>query len=87
MSGTVKAPAPGQRRRINFSARFQSAVKVAQALGLKGRLSMTHDGTTVAVDIGNQPVATNPDPKSPLAPWSEVFDDKDHTQIHKPLRR
>jgi hypothetical protein len=46
MTATVKAPTPGQRRRINTNARVQSVIKAAQKAGLVvKRIIIGADGT------------------------------------------
>jgi hypothetical protein len=56
---------------------MKSAVKVAQELGLTvNGFSRAPDGT-VTVFTGNEPVATKPNPESPLASWDDVFNDAD----------
>jgi hypothetical protein len=77
----------GRPRRINTTARIQSTIKAVQGLGLAvGRVTYSPDGT-VTVDINNQPAATKPNPKSPLASWDEALNDPNKTAIRQKIRR
>jgi glucose/arabinose dehydrogenase len=75
MKGSLPSPAPGRRRRINTTARVQSAIKAAQAAGLVvRRVTIDPDGA-IAVETGevNQPVAKTNNPKTPQgASWDDI---------------
>jgi hypothetical protein len=79
---SLQTPAPGRRRRINTSARIQSAVRAAQSAGLTiKRLTVGPDGA-ITIETG-EPAASTLSKTTPLGSWEGVEHGKDRTQIRK----
>jgi hypothetical protein len=70
------SPAP-TRKRVHTNKRIKASIETAQSFGLTVRGFTVNADGSFTVDTNQQPAATKPNPKSPLATWDGAFDDKD----------